>query len=84
MLRIFKLMRNIDFNYIQNKLEDDLFISAYTISLTQAILSVLFAAHLVTCFWWGVTTNGAIAEGPHWYGDPRVFDNLAGEWRGRL
>ena len=78
MLRIFKLLRNVNFTQIQNKLEDHFYISAGTISLTQAVLQVVFAAHLVACFWWGITAGGAIAEGPHWYEDPQVFDNLAG------
>ena len=70
MLRIFKLLKAINFTQLTNQLEDNLGLSASFLSLLRTMTLLIFGSHLVACFWWGVTANGAIDDPNHWYNMP--------------
>ena len=76
MLRIFKILKSINFTQITNQLEDRLGLSASFLSLVRTMTILVFGSHLVACFWWGVTANGAIDDPNHWYDMKTFFSTL--------
>ena len=75
LLRIFKLLKVINFAQLSNILEDNFNISAATFHLLDMLFRIVFACHLVACAWWGLTAAAMV--GPHWFNYvPNTFSKL--------
>lgn len=57
LLRIIKLLRVVNFVKLFYRLEDLLNISPAFLGLCSTLIKVVFIAHLVSCMWWGLSTN---------------------------
>jgi len=72
MLRIVKLLKNLNITQIKNQLEDSFGINASTLRIITLFGMLIFISHLIACTWWGLTTNGTIDDDnhAHWYEHP--------------